>query len=114
MGCRRNGAVACEEQKNPKSLILDCADFAMGKIDAAPPELIKGQWCDRYKTLPRLVGMDEQDYGDMLRMAVAVNVYEAFSSMASAGNKADWGNANPGAAAIVLEVRAMRQADNGK
>jgi hypothetical protein len=88
------------------------ADFAEGKIGKAPRELTKAQDARDYKTLPRLLGLDDQDEGEMRRMRAAFNVYEAFASMSGAGNKAEWGNANPGALDIILDVRLMRQEDD--
>jgi len=50
----------------------------------------------------------------MRRMRAALNIYDTFSSMASAKNKAEWGDANPGAVDLIFEVRRMRREKDGE
>jgi hypothetical protein len=95
--------------RNPKRLILACADYAEHKATDAPRELeIWFDWSSF--NLPYTAGgQADQPYALMRRIRAARNVYEAMHTLRTTK---DWGRMqeqNPGAWEIVEMVTRLRE-----
>lgn len=63
--------------------------------------------------LPDPGGLLDQEYGLLDRMTLALNVYQAFTSIRQAGNKlTEWAQANPELNDIYRWTMELRDADN--
>lgn len=59
---------------------------AKKKKDAAPPpRLVFAWWCEKYQTLPRSGGINDQDYREMYLNDVLPRIYEAVSNWRNSG-----------------------------
>jgi hypothetical protein len=50
-----------------------------------PPRLVYAWWCDKYRTLPRIGGIDDQDYRELYLNDVLPRIYEAVSNWRAGG-----------------------------
>ena len=92
-------------------MILAAAAVGEGKDVPPPPELELAWQIERYGTLPKPGGLEDQPAGLLRRCSIALNVYEAFRSRRAegSGDWPAWVRTHPQHAKLIAMVDEMRR-----
>ena len=84
MGSKQGSCLCNGKTLRPKKLIIAAGSYAINgdyPRDCPPPHYLKLAWsCERYNTLPEVGGLRDQLAGDIERMNIASNIYNAVLS----------------------------------
>ena len=89
-------------------MILAAADAAENK-GPPPPELSLAWSCAQWSTLPEPGARRDQRAGELERMTVAKNTYDAIRAHQGVRDWVEWAKRNPAAQTIIGKVRRLRR-----
>lgn len=89
-------------------MILEVADYIDG-ITAEPPPDLKRAWkCKSWGVLPKWGGLEDQRLGELERMSLCLNVYNAMKMWMRCTNQAEFPTKYPDLWKIVSYVFSLR------
>jgi hypothetical protein len=112
VGRRAGRRVGHFEAAHPKKLILAAADAA--EEQGNPPPLLRKAWlCEKWGTLPRAGGLDDQDAAEFLTMNTLHHVYQVMHAAYKAESLAKWAEQHYQDYKTWVLVDELRRADDG-